>query len=42
LSVGQLSVDRTQIIEITNRRVVVKDVDIKVGAPAVATSPVVS
>jgi uncharacterized protein YrrD len=40
LSVGQLSIDRTQIIEITNRRVVVRDVDVKVSAPAVATSPI--
>lgn len=40
---GQLSIDRSQIIEITNRHVLVKDADIKAGAtqsvrPAPATS----
>lgn len=33
---GQLSIDRTQIIEITNRRVVVRDVEEKVSSPAPA------
>ncbi|MBA2279110.1 hypothetical protein H0V99_01550 [Candidatus Saccharibacteria bacterium] len=36
LAHGQLSIDRTQIVEITNRRVLVKDVDVKVGSQAVA------
>lgn len=31
---GQLSIDRTQIVEITNRHVMVRDVDEKVGAAA--------
>jgi sporulation protein YlmC with PRC-barrel domain len=39
LTTGQLSIDRTQILEITDRRVIVKDVDIKVSSPVVATSP---
>jgi sporulation protein YlmC with PRC-barrel domain len=42
LSTGQLSIDRTQIIEITDRRVIVRDVDVKVSSPAIATSPAVS
>lgn len=36
LSGGQLSIGRTQIIEITNRNIVVRDVDEKVGAAAPA------
>lgn len=36
LSGGQLSIGRTQIIEITDRQIIVKDVDEKVGAPAPA------
>jgi sporulation protein YlmC with PRC-barrel domain len=36
LTSGQLSIDRTQIVEITNRRVIVKDVDVKVGSAAIA------
>jgi len=34
LSGGQLSIDRTQIIEITNRQIVVRDATEKVGAGA--------
>ncbi len=33
---GQLSIGRTQIVEITNSQIVVRDVDEKVGAPAPA------
>ena len=36
LSGGQLSIGRTQIVEITNRQIVVRDVDERVGAPAPA------
>lgn len=38
LSTGQLSIDRTQIVEITNRRVVIKDLEqsVKGGIPATA------
>ncbi len=38
LTKSQLSVDRTQIIEITNRRIIVKDIDatVKIGVPAAA------
>ena len=36
LSGGQLSIGRTQIIEITNRNIVVRDVSEKVGSPATA------
>jgi sporulation protein YlmC with PRC-barrel domain len=32
LSGGQLSIDRTQIVEITNKRVLVRDVDEKIGS----------
>lgn len=39
---AQLSIDRSQIVEITNRKIVIRDVDIKVDArqqrPAAATS----
>lgn len=36
LSGGQISIDRSQIIEITNREITVRDVDEKVGSPATA------
>lgn len=38
LTSGQLSVDRTQIVEITNRRIVIKDLEepVKGGVPATA------
>lgn len=38
LTSGQLSVDRNQIVELTNRRVIIKDIDqpIKGGVPATA------
>lgn len=36
LSGGQLSIDRTQIVEITNQRVTVRDVDEKAGSPVTA------
>jgi sporulation protein YlmC with PRC-barrel domain len=36
LSGGQLSIDRSQILEITNQRIVVQDVDEKVGSPVTA------
>jgi len=38
LTGGQLSIGRTQIVEITNRHVVVKDVEEKIGATAPAMS----
>lgn len=42
LTGNQLSVDRTQIIEITNRRIIIKDIDatIKSGIPATAAPAV--
>lgn len=39
LTGGTLSIDRTQIIEITNRRIVVEDTTEKVPAGAVVSSP---
>jgi uncharacterized protein YrrD len=38
LTTGQLSVDRNQIVEVTNRRIIIKDIEgsIKGGAPATA------
>lgn len=36
LAGGQLSIDRTQIVEITPDRIVVRDVDEKVGSPVTA------
>lgn len=41
LSSGQLSVDRTQIIEITNRRIVIKELLDPIKSGAVATAPAV-
>lgn len=41
LTSGQLSVDRNQIVEITNRRVVIKDIDQPVKAGVPATAPAV-
>lgn len=42
LSDGQLSIDRSQIIEITDRRVVVRDVDVKASAGVTSTAPAAS
>lgn len=42
LTDGQLSIDRSQIIEITNRKVVVRDVDVKAEAGVPLTAPGVS
>jgi sporulation protein YlmC with PRC-barrel domain len=39
---GTLSIDRTQIIEITNKRVIIEDPTIKASQKVHATSPVVS
>lgn len=39
LTDGQLSIDRSQIVEITNRRVVVREADIKVEQTAPAPAP---
>lgn len=39
LTDGQLSIDRSQIIEITNYKVVVRDVDVESEATATATAP---
>lgn len=36
ISGGQLTIDRTQIIEITDKQITVRDVDIKVGSPITA------
>lgn len=36
LSGGQLSVDRTQIVEITDKQITVRDVDVKAGSPSPA------
>lgn len=36
ISGGQLSIDRSQIVEITNSQIVVRDVDEKVSSPAAA------
>lgn len=33
LAGGQLSIDRTQIVEITNKQIIVRDVEIKVTSP---------
>jgi uncharacterized protein YrrD len=41
LTSGQLSVDRNQIVEITNRRIVIKDLEAPVKGGAVATAPAV-
>lgn len=37
ISGGQLSIDRSQIVEITDKRITVRDVDEKVGSPVTAT-----
>lgn len=42
LTEGQLSIDRSQIIEITNRRVVVRDVDVKETSGVPSTAPATS
>lgn len=41
LSTGQLSIDRTQIIEITNRRIVIKELLKPVKTGVIATAPAV-
>jgi sporulation protein YlmC with PRC-barrel domain len=41
LSDSQLTIDRTQIIEITDRRIIVRDADVKAEAPATATAPAI-
>lgn len=41
LSTGQLSIDRTQIIEITNRRIVIKELLKPVKTGSIATAPAV-
>jgi uncharacterized protein YrrD len=41
LTSGQLSVDRNQIVEITNRRIVIKDLDAPIKGGAVATAPAI-
>lgn len=42
LSDGQLSIDHSQIIEINDKRIVVRDVDVKVGAGAPSAAPAAS
>ena len=42
LSDSQLSIDRSQIIEITDRRVLVRDADVKVGQTVPNTAPLAS
>lgn len=39
LSEGQLTIDRSQIIEINNRRILVRDADVKARAGAINTAP---
>lgn len=39
LSEGQLSIDRSQIIEITSRKIVIRDVDVKAEASVPMTAP---
>lgn len=41
LTEGQLSIDHSQIIEINDRRIIVREADIKVEAPAIVASPAV-
>lgn len=41
LNDGQLSIDRTQIIEINHKRIVVRDADVKEPVHAAAASPVI-
>ena len=41
LTAGQLSVDRNQIVEITNRRLVIKDLDAPVKGAVGATAPAI-
>lgn len=40
LAGGQLSIDRSQIVEITPRKIVVREADEKLGATAAATAPI--
>lgn len=42
LSDGQLSIDRSQIVEVTNRKIVVRDVDVKVANPSTRPAPAAS
>lgn len=42
LAGGTLSIDRSQIIEITNRRIIIEDPTVKAEAKAPATAPVAS
>lgn len=42
LTDGQLSIDRSQIIEINDKRIIVREADIKVGAAAPAAMPATS
>lgn len=41
LTAGQLSVDRNQIVEITNRRIVIKDLEGTVSSSVPATAPAI-
>ncbi|MDQ3123960.1 MAG: hypothetical protein M3Q14_04750 [bacterium] len=41
LTDGQLTIDRTQIIEITDRRIIVRDADVTVESQAPAAAPAV-
>jgi sporulation protein YlmC with PRC-barrel domain len=42
ITAGQLSIDHSQIIEINDRAIIVREADIKVGAPVTTTAPVTS
>lgn len=42
LTEGQLSIDRTQIIEITPKKIIVRDADVRVESPVPATVPATS
>lgn len=39
LSEGQLSIDRSQIIEINDKRILVRDADVREAVPAVSAAP---
>jgi sporulation protein YlmC with PRC-barrel domain len=41
LTSGQLSVDRNQIVEITNRRIIIKDLEAPVKGAVTATVPAI-
>lgn len=42
LTEGQLSIDRSQVIEMTNRKIIVKDADIRIESTLPSTAPATS